>query len=90
MVISEKTYTIEEYEAYAAAHPDQLLELIDGRIVEKVTSEEHGYMVLKIGNALLNWRKATGSKGYPSTESSHRRPEDKKNERRPERSHQVS
>ena len=42
MVISDKTHKIEEFEAYAAAHPEQLLELIDGRIVEKVTSEEHG------------------------------------------------
>lgn len=84
MVISEKLYTLEEFEAYAAAHPDQLLELIDGRIVEKVTSEEHGYIVLKIGMALLNWRQTNNIKGYPSTEATLRLPDDEKNERRPD------
>ena len=84
MVISEKLYTLEEFEAYAAAHPDQLLELIDGTIVEKVTSEEQGYLVLKIGMALLNWRQANNVKGYPSTEATLRLPDDDKNERRPD------
>jgi Uma2 family endonuclease len=84
MVISETLYTLAEFEAYAAAHPDQLLELIDGRIVEKVTSEEHGYIVLKIGMALLNWRQTNNIKGFPSTEATLRLPDDDKNERRPD------
>jgi len=90
MVISEKIYTIEEYEAYAAAHPDQLLELIDGRIVEKVTSEEHGKIVINIGSELRLWSKRTGHPGHYSTESSHRRPEDEKNVRRPDVSYRVT
>lgn len=84
MLISEKIYTIAEYEDYAAAHPDMLLELIDGRIVEKVTSEEHGYIVITIGSELRSWKKRTGAKGHFSTESSHRIQKDQKNERRPD------
>lgn len=84
MIISEKIYTLAEYEEYAAAHPDKLLELIDGRIVEKVTSEEHGKIVITIGSELRAWKKWTGIQGYFSTESSHRVQEDQKNERRPD------
>lgn len=42
MAISEQVYTIAEFAAYAQQNPETLLELIDGRIVEKVTSEQHG------------------------------------------------
>ena len=66
MAISEKLYTVSKYEAYAEQFPEQLFELIDGRIIEKVTSEEHGLIVLIIGNALLNWRKQNKIKGYPT------------------------
>jgi Uma2 family endonuclease len=84
MLVSEKTYTIAEYEEYAAAYPDKLLELIDGRIVEKVTSEEHGYIVITIGSELRSWKKRTGAKGYFSSESSHRIQKNQKDERRPD------
>ena len=84
MVISEKRYNLTEFEAHEAQHPDELLELIAGRIVEKVTSEEHGLIVLLIGNALLNWRKQENIRGYPSTESSYRVTDDSHNERRPD------
>jgi Uma2 family endonuclease len=90
MLVHEQMYTIEEFEAFVAAHPEQVFELINGRIVEKVTSEEHGYIVLKIGNALLNWRKAKGIKGIPSTEATHRLPDDKENERRPDVSFRLT
>lgn len=46
MAISAKLYTVSKYEAYAEQFPEQLFELIDGRIIEKVTSEEHGLIVL--------------------------------------------
>jgi Uma2 family endonuclease len=84
MLIDERTYSLEEYEAYVAAHPDELLELINGRIVEKVTSEEHGHIVINIGSALKTWQRANSIKGFYSTEASHRRPNDKKNSLRPD------
>jgi Uma2 family endonuclease len=76
--------TLEEYEAYAAAHPNQSFELIDGRIVEKVTSEEHGVIALRIGAKLLAWIEAHKIKGHAGSEISHRRPEDNHNERKPD------
>jgi Uma2 family endonuclease len=90
MVISDKTYTITEFEEYAATHADLLLELIDGRIVEKVTSEEHGKIVINIGSELRLWQKRTGIKGHYSTESSHRLPDNISNERRPDVSFRVT
>jgi Uma2 family endonuclease len=84
MTIQEELYTLEEFEAYAAAHPDQCFELIDGRIVEKVTSEEHGVIALRIGAKLLAWIEAHKIKGHAGVEISHRRPEDKYNERKPD------
>ncbi len=52
MLSREKTYTLAEFDAYAAQHPDKRLELIDGTIVEKVTSEEHGKIIINIGSEL--------------------------------------
>ena len=84
MLISEQLFTIEEYEAFVATHPERLFELIDGRIVEKVTSEEHGKIVINIGSELRFWQKQNKIKGHYSTESSHRLSEDEHNERRPD------
>ena len=44
MSISPKLYTVEEFDAYLAAHPDRLFELINGEIVEKVPTEEHAHI----------------------------------------------
>jgi Uma2 family endonuclease len=52
MALSEKLYTWEEFEEYAETHPDALLELIDGRIVEKATNEKHGKISVNIGAGL--------------------------------------
>ena len=84
MLISEQLFTIKEYEAFVATHPERLFELIDGRIVEKVTSEEHGKIVINIGSELRFWQKKNKIKGHYSTESSHRNSEDEHNERRPD------
>lgn len=84
MSISEKLYTIEDYEAFAEAHPEQLLELLNGRIVDKVTSEKHGKIVINIGSELRIWQKKNKINGHYSTESSHRVSEDEHNERRPD------
>jgi Uma2 family endonuclease len=84
MTIQEKLYTLEEYKAYAAAHPDQSFELIDGRIVEKVTRKEHSVIALRIGATLLQWVLTNKIKGHAGIEIRHRRPEDKYNERKPD------
>ena len=84
MVISDKRYTISDYEQYIATHPDSLFELIEGRIVEKLTSEEHGRIVINIGSELRFWCKQNQIQGHYSTESSHRLTENDYNERRPD------
>lgn len=81
MVIQDKLYTLTEFEAVLVQAPDALLELINGRIVEKVTSEEHGKIVINIGSELRAWLKQSPQiKGHYTTESSHRVPDDIYNE----------
>jgi Uma2 family endonuclease len=90
MLLHEQTYTIDEFEAYANEHPELMLELIHGRIVEKVTSEEHGKIVINIGTAIRLWQKKVAVKGHYSTEATHRLPNDKENERRPDFSFRLT
>lgn len=90
MVISDKTYTIEEFDTYAADRPDQLLELINGRIVEKVVGLKHGKIVLKIGARLVIWTEQHNIKGHYGTEVHHRLPDDDKNKVMPDVSFQYS
>lgn len=72
MVIRDKTYTIKEFNEYEAANPNLLLELIDGRIVEKVVGQKHGKIVLKIGARLVTWVEKYNIKGHYGTEVHHR------------------
>jgi Uma2 family endonuclease len=85
MTIQEQLYTIEDFEAYENQHPEQLVELIDGRIVEKVTTEEHGVIAgIIIAEIRLFLKQNPHIKGYAGVEISHRRPEDKYNDRKPD------
>lgn len=90
MLLQEQLYTIEEFESYVDAHPELVLELINGRIVEKVTSEEHGKIVINIGTAIRLWQKKVGIKGHYSTEATHRLPNSKENGRRPDFSFRLT
>ena len=72
MVINEKRYTIAEYDAFAASHPDALFELVNGRIVEKVVGRKHGKIVLKIGSKLVAWCEENKIEGHYGTEVHHR------------------
>jgi Uma2 family endonuclease len=85
MVIQDKLYTVNEFETYAQAHPDKILELIDGRIVEKVTSERHGEITVIIASEIRFYLKAHPEiKGHSSIKPSLRAEDDDKNERRPD------
>ncbi len=90
MLVSEKIYTLDEFDEYITEHPDAILELIDGRIAEKVTTEEHGRIVINIGGELRAWQKETGIKGHYSTEPTLRLPDDDKNSRRPDVSFRLT
>lgn len=90
MLVSEKIYTLDEFDEYVAEHPNAILELMDGRIVEKVTTEEHGSIILRIGAALLTWQSQSQVKGHASTEPTLRLPDDDKNSRRPDVSFRLT
>jgi Uma2 family endonuclease len=72
MTIGERLYTVDEFTDYATNHPDSLLELIDGRIIEKVTGLRHGKIALRIGAKLVQWADETGADGHFATEVHHR------------------
>jgi Uma2 family endonuclease len=52
MAISEKLYTLQEFEAFLETTQEGLYELVAGRIVEKVPTQEHGHLAVKIGGRL--------------------------------------
>lgn len=84
MVSGEKLYTTTDYEAYQAQHPNRLLELIDGRVVEKVTGHYHAIIALTIGTALRLWQKQYAIVGFSGVEMSHRNADDEHNIRIPD------
>lgn len=85
MSIRDEMYALSDYEQYAAQHPDNLLELIDGRIVEKVTSERHGKLAGWLLHLLIVFLEANPQvKGHWSTESSYKPVGDAYNARRPD------
>jgi Uma2 family endonuclease len=63
MLVSEKIYTLEEFDEYVVEHPDTILELIDGRIVEKLTTEKDGKIFINIGGELSAWQKKNRHQG---------------------------
>src|SRR5215204_4057045 len=85
MVISDKLYTVDEFEAYAALYPDKLLELMDGRIVDKPISEYHGKLMGWLAHLLIAYlQQHPEIKGHWSSEASYKPEDDDKNERRPD------
>lgn len=91
MVTQSRIYTIDEFEDVIAQQPDALLELIDGVVVEKMTSEEHGKIVINIGSELRAWLKRSAAiSGHYATEASYRTPDDNHNERRPDVSFRLT
>lgn len=81
----ERLYTIEEFEALLAQpeNIERLLELIDGEIIEKMPTEEHGEIALLIGAALLAFVRANNL-GRVGVEVRHRMPQDQRNSRLPD------
>lgn len=90
MVISETTLTIEEFDAYAAQYPERLLELIDGRVVEKVVGRKHGKIVLKIGARLVAWVEKYDIQGHYGTEVHHQLEDDDSHKLMPDVSFEFS
>jgi Uma2 family endonuclease len=85
MVIEHRLYTVEEFEELADSpeNRERLLELINGEIVEKVPTQEHGVVAGNIYGPLWNDVKQRKS-GRVVMEVRHRASEDKRNARIPD------
>lgn len=90
MTIFNTTISVDDFIAYAEQHTDQLFELINGRLVEKVTTEEHGYIVINIGSSLKLWLKSAPVSGYYSTEALYQLPSNATSVLRPDVSFHVT
>lgn len=86
MVTSERTLlTVDEFEAFInlPENREGLFELINGEVVEKVVTHEHGLLVIFIGRKIGNYLEERDI-GEIGTEISHRVPTDNLNERLPD------
>jgi Uma2 family endonuclease len=75
--------TTETFEEFLATHREGLYELIDGEIVEKMVTEEHGGIALNIGSALHAYLKKNKI-GLASVEARYAPVGDKYNDRLPD------
>lgn len=85
MVIQDRLYTVDEFEEFIA-HPenrDRLFELINGEIVEKVPTQQHGIITLNIGGEVRTHVKQN-KLGRVAVEVRHQMPGDKHNARLPD------
>lgn len=84
-MFAEKFITADEFERMIeqSQYSEGLYELIDGAIVQKMPTEEHGLAQVNISTALNLYRKRLG-KGRPGFEVLHRVPGDRKNARQPD------
>lgn len=85
MVIQQKLITTEEFEAFIERpeNTDRLFELIDGEIVEKVSTEEHGILA-SILNAEIYFYLKQNPIGRAAVKPWHRMPSDNHNARLPD------
>lgn len=83
----QKTHpqTIEDYERFIALpeNSDRLFELVNGEIVEKMPTEEHGLIQLNLGSEMRT-RAKTNNLGRATSEPRHKTPEDRYNSRLPD------
>lgn len=90
MAIEHKLYTVDEFEQFLKQpeNRDRLFELVNGEIVEKMPTEEHGIISLRIGSKLLIFSDANHL-GRVGVEIRHQTPEDRYNDRIPDVSFTV-
>lgn len=80
MDIAKKLITVAEFEGFidAPENADRLFELIDGEIIEKVPTEEHGYLAARLV-IRLGFFVEQNKLGRITVEPRHRIPEDDQN-----------
>jgi len=84
MVIQPKQ-TVQDFDAFIALpeNADRLFELIDGEIVEKVPTEEHGFLASLLSGEIYIYLKQNPI-GRVAVEPRHKLPEDEHNARMPD------
>lgn len=90
MVVAKKLYTFEEFEAFISQpqNSDRLFELINGEIVEKVPTQEHGVIAANITTDFKIYSRQNKF-GRVAVEVLHRDPNDNYNGRQPDVSFYV-
>lgn len=83
MALADQKTTIERFDGFLATHPDRLFQLIDGEIVEKVVTEEHGIIAVNIATEIRIYLKQNPI-GQVGLEIRHREPTDEFNDRLPD------
>lgn len=81
MVIQTRRYTVDEFEEFISQpeNRDRLFELINGEIVEKECTEEHGVIAGIIGTAFVTYKRQHKIKGHPGVSVCHHVPDDQEN-----------
>lgn len=90
MLVAKKFYTFQEYEAFInlPENSDRLFELINGEIVEKVPTQEHGVITVNIATDFKIYSRQNQF-GRVAVEVLHRDPDDNHNGRQPDISFYV-
>ncbi|HVU12757.1 MAG TPA: Uma2 family endonuclease [Phototrophicaceae bacterium] len=86
MAVQKTDISLEAFEEFLKLpeNEDRLFELIDGEIVEKVPTEEHGLVQMNLGSHLWNFNRDHKLGGRVTSEPRHRMPQDKRNSRLPD------
>lgn len=81
---AERHYTVEEFEQVylSPENNNRLYELINGKVYEKMPTQQHGLIALNIGFALTMYAKQRKT-GRPGTEVRHQGLQDHRNSRLP-------
>ncbi|MCA0457801.1 MAG: Uma2 family endonuclease [Chloroflexi bacterium] len=85
MLVAKKLYTFDEFEAYMSQpqNTDRLFELINGEIVEKVPTQEHGVIMVNIAADFKMYSRQNNF-GRVGAEVLHRMTTDNYNGRQPD------
>lgn len=88
MLVKEKEITVDEFEQFLRLpeYQGRLFELVNGEIVEKMPTEEHGTIVLNIGAAIKAHIRKQG-RGRVAAEVRYRTLSDQYNSRQPDLSY---
>lgn len=86
IIVTKALYTVEEFEAFAdlPENDERLIELIHGRIHEKMPNEKHSVVALRFGSKILVFVEVNQLGGRAGVEGRHRLPQDKYNARIPD------